>query len=128
MKFFFTHMGERILGVRSRNRPLRGFATHREMRPRRRRRVGRGRRPSREAVARARANTPSEASAEGSELEFGVGVGEWRVEVGVRERCSKGAPPLHYCRYCHAQEITNREVGYSLVSCKGSYPQKSEIP
>ena len=37
---------------------MRGFATHREMRPRRRRRVGR--RPSREAVARARANTPSE--------------------------------------------------------------------
>ena len=48
------------VGGRGRNRPLRGFATHREMRPRRRRRVGRGRRPSREAVARARANTPSE--------------------------------------------------------------------
>ena len=48
----------------SRNRPLRGFATHGEMRPRRRRRVGRGRRPSREAVTRARANAPSEASAE----------------------------------------------------------------
>ena len=46
------------------NRPLRGFATHGEMRLRRSRQVGRGRRPSREAVARARANTPSEARAE----------------------------------------------------------------
>ena len=42
------------VGVRGRNRPLRGFATHRE------------------------ANTPSEASAEGS----GVRVGEWSQESG----------------------------------------------
>ena len=55
-------------GVRGRNRPLRGFATHRE------------------------ANTPSGASAEGSVV--GVQSWSWRVEVGVRERCSKGAPAL----------------------------------
>ena len=45
---------------------MRVGATHREMRLRRSRQVGRGRRPSREAVARARATKPSEANAEAS--------------------------------------------------------------
>ena len=54
-----------LFNAEARIRPLRGFATHVEMRLRRSRQVGRGRRPSREAAARARANTPSEASAEG---------------------------------------------------------------
>ena len=44
-----------LFHAEARNRPLRVVATHGEMRPRRRRRVGRGRSPSREAVARARA-------------------------------------------------------------------------
>ena len=89
-EIFFTHMGEEFLGVRSRNRPLRGFATHRE------------------------ANTPSEASAEGSELEFRVGVGEWWGQGSVRR--SQGSV------------ITNQEIVHTLASCKGSYPQRSEIP
>ena len=54
-------------------------------------------------------------------------------ESGVRSQESgndvaRAPPPLHYCRYCHAQEITNQEVVHTLVSCKGSYLQRSEIP
>ena len=73
---------------------MRVGATHREMRPRRRRRVGRGRRPSREAVARARATEPSEASAErrrGAEYAeiFGVDLSRVEVEMWRRSRAER---------------------------------------